>query len=99
MLMLALTPRALAVLADTLTERGIPGNVGIRISAGGANGDGAAFHLQFADDPAPDDVVIDSGGPRIFVAAEVAKPLEAAIIDAEETALGRKLIVRYHRDA
>jgi Uncharacterized conserved protein len=97
--MLALTPRALAVLADAFTERGVPGNVGIRISAGGANGDGAAYQLQFAQDPAPDDVVIDNGGPRIFVAAEVAKPLEAAIIDAEETAQGRKLIVRYHRGA
>lgn len=94
--MLALTPRALAVLADKLTERGVPGNVGVRISAGGANGQGAAYQLQFADEPAPDDVVIDSGGPRIFVAAEVARPLDGAIVDAEETPDGRKLIVRYH---
>jgi hypothetical protein len=43
--------------------------------------------------------VNDSGGPRIFVAAKVAKPLKGAIIDAEETALGRKLILRHHRGA
>jgi Fe-S cluster assembly iron-binding protein IscA len=95
--MLALTPRALAVLADTLTERGLPGNVGVRISAGGSNGEGAGYQLRLAEDPAPDDLVIDSGGPRIFVAAEVVEPLEAAILDAQDTPHGRKLIVRHHR--
>jgi len=92
--MLALTPRALAVLSDSLTDRGLPGNVGVRISAGGSNGESAAYQVRFAEDPAPDDLVIDSGGPRIFVAAEVVEPLDSAILDAEETAQGRKLVLR-----
>jgi Fe-S cluster assembly iron-binding protein IscA len=97
--MLALTPRAAAVLAETRTRRGLPNTGGLRISApaSDSNGDGAAYHLSFVADPGPADVVVEGGTTRVFVAPEVAQPLEWAVLDAEETAYGRRLILRSRR--
>ena len=95
--MFALTPRAASVLAETLTVRGLPRSSGVRISAGQSNGDGATYHLRLAEGPGPEDDVIEAGAARLFVAPEVAKALEAAILDAESTASGKKLVVRPQR--
>lgn len=93
--MLTLTPGAAAVLAEARDQNGLSEEVGLRISAGpSSNGQAAAYELRFAAEPNPDDLVVDSGGTRLFVAAEVAQPLETAVLDAQETDQGRKLVLK-----
>ncbi len=95
--MLALTPRAVAALAETCTRQGLPKTIGLRISASTSNGDGGVYDLRFVADPEPDDVVVEGGRTRVFLAPEVAQHLDSSVLDAEETAHGRKLVLRQKR--
>lgn len=95
--MLEVTAGAAAVLDDTRTKNGLPDDVAVRISPGGSdNGraQAAGYELRFATKPQDGDVVLDSGSTRVFVAPEVAEPLGAAVLDAEQTAEGPKLVLK-----
>lgn len=93
--MITLTEGAAAVLEETRAKSGLPDGVAVRISSGASdNGEAAAYKLRFAAEPFPDDLVVGTGTTRVFVAADVAEPLGAAVLDAEETAEGCKLVLR-----
>jgi Fe-S cluster assembly iron-binding protein IscA len=96
--MFMLTPSAAAILAETRLQNGLPDDVAIRISGGGSsNGSAAAYRVSFANVPWPDDLVVQSEGTRLFVAADVAGGLETAALDVEGTADGHRLIVKHNR--
>lgn len=93
--MLKLTERAAAVLAETRSENGLPDHAGVRISGGASkNGQSLSYELRFTGEPAPDDIVVTTGPTSLFVAADVAQPLETAVLDAEETTSGEKLVLK-----
>lgn len=93
--MFELTSRAAAALAQTRAKSGLGDAIAIRISTSeSSNGSSAGYQLRFASDPAPDDVVVESSGTKVFVAAELAEPLEASVLDAVETAEGERLVLK-----
>jgi Fe-S cluster assembly iron-binding protein IscA len=96
--MLRLTPRAAAILAETRLQNALPDDIAIRITAGeSSNGSAAAYRVRFASAPSPNDLVVQSEGTLLFVAADVAGPLETAVLDVECAADGHRLIVKHGR--
>ena len=94
--MFELTSRAAAALAETRARNGLKDTIAIRISASeSGNGSTAGYQLRFASHPAPSDVVVESGGTRVFLAVELVEPLEASILDYVETAEGERLVLKH----
>ena len=90
-----LTDRAAAALAASRAQSGLGETIAVRISAAeSGNGSSAGYQLRFASHPAPDDVVTESSGTKVFVAAELAEPLEAAVLDAVDTDEGQRLLLK-----
>ena len=91
-----LTSRAAATLAETRSRSGLGDTVGIRISASeSGNGSPGAYQLRFASQPAPSDVVMESAGTTVFVAAGLAEPLEVLVLDTVDTDSGAKLVLKH----
>lgn len=92
--MFELTNRAAASLAETRAKNGL-GDIAIRISASeSGNGSAAGYQVRFASHPAPDDVVTESAGTTVFLAAELAEPLDTAVLDTVDTAEGERLVLK-----
>jgi Fe-S cluster assembly iron-binding protein IscA len=90
-----LTSRAAAALAQNRAQIGLGDTIAIRISASeSGNGSSAGYQLRFASHPAPDDVVMETAGTKVFLAAELAEPLDAAVLDAVDTGAGERLILK-----
>lgn len=93
--MFELTSRAAAALAETRAQSGLGETIAIRISASeSSNGSSAGYQLRFASHPSPDDLVMETGGTRVFLAAELAEPLEAAVLDTVATEEGERLVLK-----
>ena len=94
--MFELTSRAAAALAQTRAQSGLGDTIAIRISASeSGNGSSAGYQLRFASHPAPNDVVVESAGTTVFVAPELAEPLETSILDAVDTPEGERLVLKH----
>lgn len=94
--MFELTSRAAAALAETRAESGLGDTIAIRISASeSGNGSSPGYQLRFASHPSPGDVVTESAGTRVFVAAGLAEPLGGSLLDVEDTAQGKKLVLKH----
>ena len=94
--MFELTSRAAAALAESRAESGLGETIAIRISMSeSGNGSSAGYQLRFASHPSPGDVVMESAGTRVFVAAGLAQPLVGSVLDIEDTAQGKKLVLRH----
>jgi Fe-S cluster assembly iron-binding protein IscA len=90
-----LTSRAAAALAETRAQSGLGDTIAIRISASeSGNGSSAGYQLRFASHPAPSDLVMESAGTRVFLSAELAEPLDASVLDAEDTTQGPRLVLK-----
>jgi Fe-S cluster assembly iron-binding protein IscA len=90
-----LTSRAAAALAENRARRGLGGAIAIRISASeSGNGSSSGYQVRFASHPAPNDLVMESAGTTVFLAAELAEPLRASVLDAEDTAQGKMLVLK-----
>ena len=93
--MFELTSRAAAALAQNRAQIGLGDTIAIRISASeSGNGSSAGYQLRFASHPAPDDVVMETAGTKVFLAADLAEPLDAAVLDAVDTDEGERLILK-----
>lgn len=92
--MLQVTNSAATVLADVKTQQGVPDHFGIRVFAGQTNDGQQAIGLGFAETPADGDAVTESEGVTLFVAPELAEPLEEAVIDVESQPEGEALVFR-----
>lgn len=93
--MLEVTSNAAATLADARSRGGVPDHFGVRIyAAKEGDTEGPAFQLGFASDPQEGDQVGETEATRYFVAPDVAGPLENAVLDAEDTEEGPKLVLK-----
>lgn len=93
--MFELTSRAAAALAETRARSGLEDTIAVRISVSeSGNGSSSGYQLQFASHPAPDDVVLESAGTKVFVAAGLVEPLGASVLDTMDTGEGERLVLR-----
>jgi Fe-S cluster assembly iron-binding protein IscA len=93
--MFEVTGRAAAALAERLAEDGLADSMAIRISTSDSgNGSSAGYQLRFASHPSPGDVVMESTGTRVFLAAGLEEPLAGSVLDLVDTANGPQLILR-----
>lgn len=92
--MLELTPTAAASLASARTQLGLPDHFGVRIFRSVSTNAHTAFEIDFVEGPKEGDQVGDVEPTPFYVAAEVAQPLENAVLDAKETEEGTELILR-----
>ncbi len=98
--MFELTSRAADALADSRTRSGLGETIAIRISASeSGNGSSAGYQLRFASHPSPGDVVMESAGTRVFVAAGLAEPLGGSVLDVQDTPQGSKLVLKHRPTA
>jgi Fe-S cluster assembly iron-binding protein IscA len=89
--MLKVTSSAATTLADARADKGLPEHFGVRICAVGSNGQ-SGYQLGFVEEPDAGDEVTETDGTRIYVAPEVAVPLDGAVLDVEES--GRLILTK-----
>lgn len=91
-----LTSRAAAALAERRAMGGLAESIAIRISSSeSGNGSGPSYRLRFASDPSPDDLVLESNGTTVFLAAGLAEPLGGSVLDVVDTAKGPHLVLKH----
>jgi Fe-S cluster assembly iron-binding protein IscA len=91
-----LTSRAAAALAQRRALSGLAETIAIRISTSDSeNGSGPGYKLRFASHPLPDDLVVESAGNRVFLAAELAEPLGGSVLDVVDTPQGPHLVLKH----
>ncbi|MGH2456432.1 MAG: hypothetical protein ACRDHD_09280 [Candidatus Limnocylindria bacterium] len=79
--MLQMTDRAADLLRNLRREADLPESAGVRVySEAGESGE-PTVSIGFTADPLPTDQVADHDGLRLFIANEIASPLEEAVMD------------------
>jgi iron-sulfur cluster assembly protein len=78
--MMTLTPRASQELANLLASRANSPRAGLRLAVRRGGCAGWQYEMNVAD-PEPGDVVVESGGARLIVAADSAERLRGCEID------------------
>lgn len=79
--MLQMTTRAAELLNQIRSSSEIPNDAGVRVYAEQATDDQVSIGVGFIDNPMPGDQVTEQEGVRLFVAPEVAGPLDRTMID------------------
>jgi len=79
--MLQMTTRAAELLNHIRSSSDIPNEAGVRVYAEEANGHEVSIGVGFIDQPVPGDQVSEQAGVKLYVAPEVAEPLENTMID------------------
>ena len=92
--MLQITPDAAAFLAELREGQDVPDTYGLRIFPESTEPDEVTVGLGFTDTPADGDHVSEQDGLRVFVAPELAAPLEDAAIDVTADDGARRLVFR-----
>lgn len=82
--MLEITHDAATLLGEIRREQDVPESYGLRVFAEGAQAGEVTIGLGFTDEPAADDQVSEQEGMLVYVAQELAAPLEDAAIDVGE---------------
>ena len=91
-----LTNRAAAALAERRAMNGLAESIAIRISTSeSGNGSAPGYKLRFASHPAPDDLVLESSGTRVFLAPGLAEPLGGSVLDVVDTPQGPHLVLKH----
>jgi Fe-S cluster assembly iron-binding protein IscA len=96
--MLHLSPTAVAVINELRRAEGVPDSHGIRLDGLPSPEGAVQIRLAFQESPAPKDVVGEAEGTKIFVAENLAAPLENALIDAGTDGQGGPLVLKLDRD-
>ncbi len=92
--MLTLSPTAAAVLDETRSRQGIPGEATLRVaSAPAENGQEAGISIGFVDRPMSGDLTAEAHGMSYCVAPEVADALDQAAIDIERDGDESRLVL------
>lgn len=92
--MLQLTQAAANQIGEARQAQGIPDGFGLRVFGEPRPGGEMAVNLGFAEVPAEDDQVGEYADTRLFVAPDVADPLDSKVLDVEETPSGAALVLR-----
>ena len=92
--MLQITHDAANFLSDLRRGQDVPETYGLRIFPESTEPDEITVGLGFTDAPADGDHVTEQGGLRVFVAPELAAPLEDAAIDVTADDGAPRLVFR-----
>src|SRR5919202_1008510 len=96
--MLKLSRDAAKILTDARSEADVPTNYGLRIFAE-PGVDGSNLAIAFAPGPESGDEVSEQDGLPVFVARDVAEPLDDAVLDVERTDTGVSLVIKMEEEA
>lgn len=92
--MLQITHGAAALLTELRNGQDVPDTYGIRVFPESAQPGEVTIGLGFADSPAEGDQVTEQDGLKVFVAPELAAPLEDAAIDVAQDNGASRLVFR-----
>lgn len=92
--MLEITKGAAALLTELRKGQDVPEDYGLRVFPETAQPGEVTIGLGFTDQPATGDQVAETDGLKVFVAQELAAPLEDAAIDVAQEDGASKLIFR-----
>lgn len=92
--MLEMTNRAATLLTELRRNSEIPDEAGVRVYGESTPEGQASLAIGFTEQPAPGDQVTETNGIRLFVAPEVAAPLDNAVMDVTGENGGSQLIFR-----
>jgi Fe-S cluster assembly iron-binding protein IscA len=91
-----LTNRAAAALAERRALKGLAESIAIRISTSDSdNGSASGYSLRFASQPWPDDLVLESSGTKVFLAAGLGESLRGSVLDVVDTPQGPHLVLKH----
>jgi Fe-S cluster assembly iron-binding protein IscA len=90
--MLQVTDAAVSVFKEILDREDVNGTA-IRLAAVEQPTGGSEIALQAVDGPREGDAPTEAKGIDVFVAANLAAPLDTAVLDTEATDTGPKLVV------
>jgi Fe-S cluster assembly iron-binding protein IscA len=79
--MLQMTHAAAELLTQIRQNADIPTSAGVRVYPEATSGDEVSIGLGFTEEPMPGDQVSEQEGMRLFVAPEIAAPLDRTMID------------------
>ena len=92
--MLQITHDAATFLSELRRGQDVPDTYGLRVYPESSEPDEVTIALGFTDAPADGDHVTEQDGLRVFVAPELASPLEDAAIDVTAEEGAERLIFR-----
>jgi Fe-S cluster assembly iron-binding protein IscA len=91
---LEITRGAAALLTELRDGQDVPDTYGLRVFSEASEPGEVTIALGFAEAPAPTDQVAEQDGMKVFVAQELAAPLEDAAIDVTEENGASRLVFR-----
>jgi Fe-S cluster assembly iron-binding protein IscA len=91
---LEITQGAAALLTELRKSQDVPDSYGVRVFPEATQPGEVTIGLGFADAPAEGDQVTEQDGLKVFVAPELASPLEDAAIDVAQDNGASRLIFR-----
>jgi Fe-S cluster assembly iron-binding protein IscA len=92
--MLQVTHGAAALLTELRDGQDVPDTYGVRVFPEAAEPGEVTIGLGFTDAPAEGDQVTEQDGLKVYVAPELATPLEGAAIDVAEENGAARLVFR-----
>ena len=92
--MLEITKSAAALLTELREGQEVPDSYGVRVFPEAAQPGEVTIGLGFAEQPAAGDQVTEQDGMKVFVAPELAAPLEDAAIDVTQEDGAARLVFR-----
>lgn len=92
--MLEITQGAAALLTELRKGQEVPEDYGLRVFPETAQPGEVTIGLGFTDEPAAGDQVTERAGLKVFVAQELAAPLEDAAIDVAQEDGASRLVFR-----
>jgi Fe-S cluster assembly iron-binding protein IscA len=90
---LEITHDAATLLAEIRRGQEVPDTYGLRVFPESTEPGEVTIGLGFTDEPAPGDQVTEQDGMRVFVAQELATPLEDTAIDITPGSNGASRLV------
>lgn len=97
--MLQVTQGAAALLTELRRSQDVPDTYGLRVFPETSEPGEVTIGIGFADGPAKGDQVTDTDGLKVFVAPELAGPLDETAIDVTEANGASRLVFRPQADA
>ena len=92
--MLQITHGAASLLTELRRGQDVPETFGLRVFPESTEPGEVTIGLGFTDSPAAGDEVTEQDGMKVFVAQELAEPLQDAAIDITEEGGAERLVFR-----
>ena len=96
--MLQITNGAAALLTEIRRSSDVPEDYGLRIFPEQSGQGDVSVSLGFTDRPVEGDQVTEQQGLRVFIAPELAQPLDQAAIDVTDEDGAERLVFRPQED-